>query len=175
VFEERATRIREAYERRKVTAKRREQRETKAKAKAQLQQAGISWATQLIGYSHSQAQLKRSMEGWVGWRKLDHDMRRLREKELAESAAKLDTLAQVVDGDLWGVDQTAASTPASSPVDAFSDGGLDDEALLQACHVALLHSTAPCGVRARAPSLAATVEATAGLLPRVSTAQPIDV
>jgi hypothetical protein len=177
VLDERASHIRETNKRRKVMAIRRKEREIKAKA--QLQQAGIGQATQLVGYNHTQAQLKRSMEGWVGWRKQEDDRRQRQERELADTTAKLDALARAVDGDVWGLDEAAASVAASSPAETFSDGSLDDETLLQAYYIAALHPTTPGGVLAQcAPVSVHTVaiEAPACSPCRATTAQgPIDV
>jgi hypothetical protein len=63
-LDQRAARAREADERRKAAKKKREEREAKeARARKQI---GVGLATQLIGYSHTQAQLKNGMEAFLG-------------------------------------------------------------------------------------------------------------
>lgn len=66
-LEERAARIREQEASRKAAKKKREEKERKEReARKQL---GVGLATQLIGFSHTQAQLKKGMEAFLGLNK----------------------------------------------------------------------------------------------------------
>jgi hypothetical protein len=127
-LDQRAARIREAEERRKAAKKKREEREEKER-KAR-KQAGVGLATQLIGYSHTQAQLKNGMEAFLGFNK----RRQVEEKKDSEISKQLETTLEAVAREPWDDDVVEEdmclpelNTAAS---EHWIDDDLDDDTLL---------------------------------------------
>jgi hypothetical protein len=151
----RAARFREAEDRRKAAKKKREEREHKEKSARQ--QMGVGLATQLIGYSHTQAQLKSGMEAFLGVKRRKDEEQRRRDVELTK---KLEAIAQTVDKEPWdddddddddddkdniaNADGTALDLPHSSPSlpEQYVDDDLDDDTLLEAHDLIMSDSAA---------------------------------
>ncbi|XPT04629.1 hypothetical protein M3J09_013705 [Ascochyta lentis] len=132
-LEQRAAREREAEKRRKIIKEKREERERKEKAVRQ--QLGVGLATQLIGYSHTQANLKKGMEAFLGVnRKRQDDERRRKERE-EELARKLEAIAQNIEKEPFDDDDmedVMLDLPALSEQSGEGwDEDLDDETLLE--------------------------------------------
>lgn len=131
-LEQRATRAREAEERRKAAKKKREEREAK-EAKAR-QQIGVGLATQLVGYSHTQAQLKNGMEAFLGLKKKKDEEKRKKDLELTR---KMEEIAEDIEKEPWdddddediGLELTSAN---ASFGEQWADDDLDDDTLLEA-------------------------------------------
>ncbi|KAH3920556.1 hypothetical protein HBH56_006060 [Parastagonospora nodorum] len=131
----RAARLRDAEKNRKAAKKKREEREDKEKAARK--QMGVGLATQLIGYSHTQAQLKNGMEAFLGVKRRKDDEQRRRNLELTRT---LEAIAQTVEKEPWDDDdddQDADIGPDLPTVEAtlleqFVDDDLDDDTLLEA-------------------------------------------
>ena len=124
----RAARLRDAQERRRVNDKKRKEKEDKAKAARA--QTGIGLATQLIGYNHTQAQLKNGMEAFLGVKKSQAEEKRRHESELAK---KLDVIAKTVEKEPWDDDDVDDfDLPQLSTSFGALDDDLDDETLLEA-------------------------------------------
>lgn len=137
----RATRCRESEERRKAAKKKRVERD--AKEERARQQIGIGLATQMVGYSHTQAQLKNGMEAFLGVKKRQDEEKRLKEIEITE---KLEAIALIVEKEPWeeeeddGVNDDDSAEDIALDVTAvtgscgqhFLDDDLDDDCLLQA-------------------------------------------
>lgn len=141
-LDERAARLREADERKRAARKKREEKEEKERAARR--QMGVGLATQLIGYSHTQAQLKNGMEAFLGLKRRNEDEQRRRQAELTKT---LEAIAQEVEKEPWDdddeeededadVDDTALDLPrrdttnATSP-EQYADDDLDDDTLLE--------------------------------------------
>ncbi|KAF1837152.1 hypothetical protein BDW02DRAFT_566401 [Decorospora gaudefroyi] len=131
-LQQRATHAREAEARRKAAKKKREKREAKeARARKQM---GIGLATQLIGFSHTQAQLKNGMEAFLGLKRSDEE----KKKKETELARKQEEIAEQMEKEPWDDDDDA-----------------DDDTLLEAHDMVM---SDPVEVSpARAPPLPATV------------------
>jgi hypothetical protein len=130
-LEQRAARAREAEERRKAAKKKREEREAK-ELKAR-QQIGVGLATQLVGYSHTQAQLKNGMEAFLGLKKKKDEEKRKKDLELTK---KLDEIEGNIEKEPWddddedmGVDLPDANLSFG---EQWADDDLDDDTLLEA-------------------------------------------
>jgi hypothetical protein len=130
-LEQRATRAREAEQRRKAAKKKREEREAK-EARAR-QQIGVGLATQLVGYSHTQAQLKNGMEAFLGLKKKKDEEKRKKDLELTK---KLEEIAEEIEKEPWddddefmGVDLPDAKVSFG---EQWADDDLDDDTLLEA-------------------------------------------
>lgn len=130
-LEQRAMRAREQEERRKAAKKKREERERKEhEARKEM---GVGVATQLIGYSHTQAQLKSGMETFLG-------LKRRREEEIKremEVARNLEAIAEEVAREPWdddGEEDTLLELPEldQKDWDQWLDDDLDDDTLLEA-------------------------------------------
>ena len=136
ILDERAAKFREQEERRKQAKKKREEKERKEKlARKQL---GVSLATQMIGFNHTQAQLKRGMEAFLGYKKRDEEEEKKREMELRK---KLEDVVDQVEKEPWDDDDdddeeldTVLDLPGSIPLaeDHCFDDDLDDDMLLEA-------------------------------------------
>jgi hypothetical protein len=99
----RAARLRESEERRKAAKKKRNEREEKEKAARR--QMGVGLATQLIGYSHTQAQLKNGMEAFLGVKKRrEEEEEKKQRRQDMELARKLEAIAQQVEKEPWDND-----------------------------------------------------------------------
>lgn len=136
----RAARMREAEERKKAAKKKREEKEEKERAARR--QMGVGLATQLIGYSHTQAQLKNGMEAFLGLKRRKEEEQRRRQAELTKT---LEAIAQEVEKEPWGDDDEddenaegiahdlprCDTTNATSP-EQYADDDLDDDTLLEA-------------------------------------------
>jgi hypothetical protein len=98
-LEQRATRAREAEERRKAAKKKRYEREVKeARARRQI---GVGLATELVGYSHTQAQLKNGMEAFLGLKKKKEEEKRKKDLELTK---RLEEIADTIEKEPWDDD-----------------------------------------------------------------------
>jgi hypothetical protein len=138
-LEQRAAREREAEKRRKLAKERREERERKETAIRQ--QLGVGLATQMIGYSHTQANLKKGMEAFLGVnkRKQDEERRRGEEEQRKEEelAKKLEVIAQDIEKEPFdnddGMEDAMLGLPAVPAQDAghWVDDELDDDTLLE--------------------------------------------
>ena len=100
-LDERAARHREAEARRRAAKDKRA--EKLHKEETARRQIGIGLATQLVGYSHTQAQLKSGMEAFLGLKKKkeEEEEERARERELART---LDVIACAVEKEVWDDD-----------------------------------------------------------------------
>ncbi|KAI1554662.1 ATP-dependent DNA helicase PIF1-like [Pyrenophora tritici-repentis] len=133
-LDQRAAHAREAEERRKAAKKKREEKE--AKEAAARKQMGIGLATQLIGYSRTQAQLKNGMEAFLGLKKRKEEEKRKKEEELTK---KLEAIAEDIEKEPWDDDDDndndiALDFPVSNTSfgEQWADDDLDDDSLLQA-------------------------------------------
>ncbi|KAF1916607.1 hypothetical protein BDU57DRAFT_538892 [Ampelomyces quisqualis] len=131
----RAARVREADERRRHARRKRAERDEKAQAARR--QTGVGLATQLIGYSHTQAQLKRGMEAFLGVTTRNEDAQRRRDAELSK---QLQAIAHVTDREPWD-DDDDDDDDDSLPAEHYVDDDLDDDALLQAHDLAMSDPT----------------------------------
>ncbi|KZM24911.1 uncharacterized protein EKO05_0002680 [Ascochyta rabiei] len=137
-LEERAAREREAEKRRKAVKEKREERERKEKAARQ--QLGVGLATQMIGYSHTQAHLKKGMEAFLGVNKKRQDDERTRREMEARSreeelSKKLEAIAQNIEEEPFD-DDDMEDVMLHLPVLAEQcgeswDEDLDDNTLLE--------------------------------------------
>jgi hypothetical protein len=133
-LDERAARLRDKEESRKAAKKRREDKEEKEKAARK--QTGVGLATQLIGYSHTQAQLKNGMEAFLGVKRRKDEEKRKHDLELTK---KLEAIAQEVEKEPWDDDEDEADDIAldlpmmrPSVPEPYVDDDLDDDTLLEA-------------------------------------------
>jgi hypothetical protein len=130
-LDERAARHREAEARRRAAKDKRV--EKMHKEEAARRQIGIGLATQLVGYSHTQAQLKSGMEAFLGLKKKKEEEKRAREMELART---LDVIARAVENEAWdeeGADEGLLDFPDSvGGEEQWADDDLDDDTLLEA-------------------------------------------
>jgi len=133
-LDSRAARLRDAEERRKAAKKKREEKE--AKEAAARKQTGVGLATQLIGYSHTQAQMKKGMEAFVvELKKRKEDEQRRKEAELSK---KLEAIVQVADKEPWDDDDEGDELALDLPQiniscgEQYADDDLDDDTLLEA-------------------------------------------
>lgn len=131
-LDERAARLREAEDRRRAAKTKRAEREEKeARARKQM---GLGLATQLIGYSHTQAQLKSGMEAFLGVKKRKEEEQRKRNMELTK---QLDAIVEKVDKEPWD-DESDDDMPLHLPdtnvssAEQWADDDLDDDVLLEA-------------------------------------------
>jgi len=129
----RAARLRDAEKHRKAAKKKREEREEKERtARKQL---GVGLATQLIGYSHTQAQLKSGMEAFLDVKRRKEDEQRRRNLKLTKT---LEAIAQTVEKEPWDDDDDDTDIGLDLPTveatlqEQFVDDDLDDETLLEA-------------------------------------------
>jgi hypothetical protein len=131
-LDERAARLRDNEERRKAAKKKREEKEEKEKAARR--QTGVGLATQLIGYSHTQAQLKNGMEAFLGVKRRRDEEERKRELELTK---KLEAIAQEVEKEPWDDEDDSDDMMLDLPVlqpsalEPYVDDDLDDDTLLE--------------------------------------------
>jgi hypothetical protein len=130
-LDQRAARAREAEERRKGAKKKREEMEAKeARARKQI---GVGLATQLIGYSHTQAQLKNGMEAFLGVKKRKEEEKRKKEMELTK---KMEAIVANMEKEPWDDDDDDMvldlPEPNKSSEEQWADDDLDDESLLEA-------------------------------------------
>ncbi|CAI6334552.1 unnamed protein product [Periconia digitata] len=139
-LDERATRFKEKEERRKFLQKKREERE--AKERQARERNGVGLATQMIGYSHTQAQLKKGMEAFLGYskRKTDED-RKAQEHKDAEMRRSIEALTEDMSKEPWD-DQGDSALPDLDSThgnrgDTWLDDDLDDDALIEAHDMAL--------------------------------------
>lgn len=138
-LEQRAAREREAEKRRKLAKERCEEKEHKEKARRQ--QLGVGLATQLIGYSHTQANLKKGMEAFLGVnKKKEEEERRRKEQEKQKEedyAKKLEFIAQDIEKEPFDDDDEMEDAmldlPAAKTQDegGWADDELDDDTLLE--------------------------------------------
>ncbi|KAE8848782.1 hypothetical protein HRS9122_02798 [Pyrenophora teres f. teres] len=131
-LDQRAARAREAEERRKAAKKKSEEKEVKEAAARK--QMGVGLATQLIGYSRTQAQLKNGMEAFLGLKKRKEEEKRKKEEELTK---KLEAIAEDIEKEPWdddNDDDIALDFPVlnRSFGEQWADDDLDDDSLLQA-------------------------------------------
>jgi hypothetical protein len=133
-LDQRAAQFRQQEERRKALKRKREEKERKEReARRQL---GVGLATQMVGYSHTQARLKSGMEAFVGLQKKRKAEDDQKEREVRR---KLDVVAEVVERDPWddveefGVEDLDTELPSldTRKADSFVDDDVDDETLLE--------------------------------------------
>jgi hypothetical protein len=133
-LDQRAVRLRENEERRKVAKKRREEREKKEKETRK--KSGVGLATQLIGYSHTQAQLKNGMEAFLGFQKRKDQEKKMEDKiKEAETTSVLEADVDEFMKEPWDdEDGDAFELPALGTAggDQWADDDLDDDTLLEA-------------------------------------------
>lgn len=137
-LEQRAAREREAEKRRKLAKGKRLEREKKEEQTRE--QMGVGLATQLIGYSHTQANLKKGMEAFLGINKKQDDERRRKEEEKRreeELAKRLEVIAQDIEKEPFDDDDDMDDAMLDLPVASVQDEGswvdeeLDDDTLLE--------------------------------------------
>lgn len=126
-LEERAARIREQDERRKAAKKKREERERREKEARQ--QWGIGLATQLVGFNHTQAQLKSGMEAFLGLKQRKQEEEKRKEMELRK---QLEAIADEAEKEPWDDDEVDLPDLNAQAGDQFIDDDLDDDTLLEA-------------------------------------------
>ena len=131
-LEQRATRAREAEDRRKAAKKKREERE--AKEEKARQQIGVGLATQLVGYSHTQAQLKNGMEAFLGLKKKKDEEKRKKDLELTK---KMEEMVEEIEKEPWDDDDDedmGLELPSANVSfgEQWPDDDLDDDTLLEA-------------------------------------------
>lgn len=138
-LEQRAAREREAEKRRKSAKERREEKERKEKAIRH--QLGVGLATQLIGYSHTQANLKKGMEAFLGVNKKRQEEERRKEAEKRreeELANLLEVIAQDIEKEPFDDDDDMDDVMLDLPDVPAQDAGywvddeLDDDTLFEA-------------------------------------------
>jgi hypothetical protein len=124
-LEQRAQRIREADKRRREGAKKRQEQERKEREARK--QTGKGLATQLIGYSHTQAGLKSAMEAFVGFKKKREEERK---KDL-EVAKQLEAIMEDEAKEPWDDDEDAFDLPKldAGAGEQWLDDDLDDDTL----------------------------------------------
>jgi hypothetical protein len=151
-LDERAARLREAEKGRKAAKKKREEREQKERnARKQM---GVGLATQLIGYSHTQRQLKSGMEAFLGVKRRKEEEQRRRD---AEFMKKLEEIEKAVEKEPWDdddddvidADDAALDLPQLENCSGFDDD-LDDDTLLEAHAMIMSDSVAKPTVDAHA-------------------------
>lgn len=138
-LEQRAAREREAEQRRKLAKEKRIEREKKEEQVRR--QIGVGLATQLIGYSHTQAHLKKGMEAFLGINKKRQEgeqRRKTEEKQKEEDLArKLELIAQDIEKEPFDEDDDIADAMLDLPIAKVQDEGgwaddeLDDDTLLE--------------------------------------------
>ncbi|KAF2852463.1 hypothetical protein T440DRAFT_488033 [Plenodomus tracheiphilus IPT5] len=131
-LDQRAARLRESEQKRKAAKKKRGEKD--AKEERARQQMGVGLATQMIGYSHTQAQLKNGMEAFLGVNKRRDEDKRKKESKLTK---KLEAIAQEIEKEPWddeeADDVALRITEANSSFgQQWSDDDLDDDSLLLA-------------------------------------------
>ena len=137
-LELRAEREREAEKRRKLAKEKRVEREQKEERIRK--QIGVGLATQLIGYSHTQAHLKKGMEAFLGISKKQEQesRRKAEEKQREEELAKhLEAIAQDIEKEPFDDDEDLDHAMLDLPIVSVQDTGgwvdddLDDDTLLE--------------------------------------------
>lgn len=180
-LEQRATREREAEQRRKLLKEKRIERERKEEHIRK--QIGVGLATQLIGYSHTQAHLKKGMEAFLGLNKKTEDKERRRKEEEKrreeELASKLEIIAQDIEKEPFDnddIDDAMLDLPVANEQDVggWVDDELDDDTLLEVHDLVM---SDPIEEPARDLILVPPRSATAPPTPhrRTTSEQPIDV
>ncbi|KAF2013912.1 hypothetical protein BU24DRAFT_249618 [Aaosphaeria arxii CBS 175.79] len=96
VLDERAAKYREQERRKRLAKQKREEKERKEQAIRK--QLGVGLATQLIGYSHTQARMKSGMEAFLGFRKKKEEEEKEKERETNK---QLEDLAEELDKEPW--------------------------------------------------------------------------
>ncbi|KAH8723734.1 hypothetical protein GQ44DRAFT_570979, partial [Phaeosphaeriaceae sp. PMI808] len=139
----RAVRLREAENRRKAAKKKRDIKEEKEKT--MRKQMGIGLATQLIGYSHTQAQLKTGMEAFLGVKG-----RKEEEHKDMDLSKKLELIDRQVEKEPWDDDDAddivldpplANTSFGKSYLSDNLDDDLDDDTMLEAHDLAISDPT----------------------------------
>ncbi|KAF2440077.1 hypothetical protein P171DRAFT_435885 [Karstenula rhodostoma CBS 690.94] len=128
-LEKRALSIREREERSKANKKKREEKGQKEATLRRMN--GVSLATQMIGYSHTQAQLKRGMEAFLGYKKKSEQDRKKKELEVAR---QLEAVVEEAAKEPWDDDADDAfdtPEPSTRSGDQWMDDELDDDTLLE--------------------------------------------
>jgi hypothetical protein len=137
-LEQRAVRLRDAENRRKVAKKKREEKEEHQRRLREQQ--GVGEATQAIGYNHTQARTKNWMESFLGVDKKKEEARRKKERELTE---KLEEIAMDIEKEPWDDDDEAEDIALHLPdlhaqtSETLIDDGLDDDSILEAHDLAM--------------------------------------
>lgn len=129
-LEQRAQFLREREERSKANKKKREQKERKEEALRR--QNGVGLATQMVGYSHTQAKMKKGMEAFTGYKKkreVREDEQKKKEHEVLKQLEAV--MEEEVVKEPWDDDDVFdAPVPTTRTDDQFDDD-LDDETLLE--------------------------------------------
>jgi hypothetical protein len=115
---------------------------------------GVGLATQLIGYSHTQRQLKSGMEAFLGVKRRKEEEQRRRDEELTK---KLEEIEKTVEKEPWDdddddvidADDAALNLPQRENGSGFDDD-LDDDTLLEAHDMIISDSVAEPTVEAHA-------------------------
>lgn len=137
-LEQRAEREREAEKRRKLAKEKRIERERKEEQIRK--QIGVGLATQLIGYSHTQAHLKKGMEAFLGIsKKQEQESRQKAEEKRQEEelSKKLEAIAQDIEKEPFDDDEDLDNAMLDLPIVSVQDTGswvdddLDDDTLLE--------------------------------------------
>lgn len=153
-LEQRAARIRESEERRQTNKKRKQERERK-EIEARKRN-GVGMATQLIGYSRSQAQMKNAMETYFGISKKREEEEAAKEKKMAKQleAAVEETLKEPWDDEA----EILFDLPDSPPQDRdeWSDKELDDDTLLEVHDLVMSDLVEETAVTSKPPQLASS-------------------
>ena len=137
-LESRAARFRDKEKRERAAKQKRIEKERKDRdARKQL---GISLASQLVGFSHTQAKMKNGMETFLRLKKKEVDDKKNKELEEMKLKRKLESIAQDMEKEPWddsdGEDAMADLSAMGATVphnnDHWADDGLDDDSLLEA-------------------------------------------
>ncbi|PVI02169.1 hypothetical protein DM02DRAFT_312883 [Periconia macrospinosa] len=138
-LDERAAHLREKEERRKFLKNKREQREKKEREARERN--GVGLATQLIGYSHTQAQLKGGMEAFLGYsKKKKAEEQKIQEAKDAELHRNLEAITEEIAREPWDEDDgelPELGAVTGSGGDIWKDDDLDDDTLIEAHDLAL--------------------------------------
>ncbi|KAF2730949.1 hypothetical protein EJ04DRAFT_28762, partial [Polyplosphaeria fusca] len=129
-LDRRADKSRALEERRKSVKKKREEKEQKDRE--YREQAGIGLATQLIGFSHSQAQMKGVMETFLGFARTNRNNQPVQKEVAREPWDESDD------------DDILADLPATKQSSGdWHDDDLDDDALADMYEVAMSDTAEP--------------------------------
>lgn len=133
VLDERAARFRQQEERRRIAKKKREEKERKEREVRR--HLGVGLATQLVGYSHTQAQLKNGMEAFLGFKTRQVEDTQKKEAEIKNKLERmLETMEKEPWDDIDADDMLLDDLPRTGALagDTLIDEELDDDTLLEA-------------------------------------------
>ncbi|KAF2006294.1 hypothetical protein P154DRAFT_542224 [Amniculicola lignicola CBS 123094] len=130
-LDQRATRVREQEKRRKAAKQKREEQERRERESRQRN--GVGLATQMAGYNHTQAAMKKGMETFLGYKKGTEAEDKKKEDEIRES---LRMIAEDLEKEPWDDDDDIADLPSALDIPAIGDhwidSDVDDDTLLEA-------------------------------------------